>query len=344
MGIFSKKQSDEEYRRLKEIAIDDYNRLTVQNPFAPAEELRDKWLNMYQQIKQVYKLSKKYIDTEADVTIMKSYRDDALNRSNEYAHEIEYLAHKKEFEDVVKSYKELEEDKTNFMSSFGDEYKVFQIYEVLYDRACYLKKNYYKFSRDNIDEYTLDKMYSDIAYYYCGFMLNNIYYKTSDGQTFKWEYKKECLDGCKRVANSFSEERFKVLSGIADYEYGELWREYAENLPQERANEYYSKIISCRKASVSKLNVLENTRYCRECSVFNALEWHYLKNGFWNLYTVYLFTNKDYAKAYNLANIMIETQEFNANFSESATKLIEEIREEMLHYKQGLFGSWKYVD
>ena len=344
MGLFSKKQSDEEYVRLKNGTINDYNKLIVKNPFAPAEELRDKWQNMYQQIKQVYKLSKKYFDTEADIPVLKAYRDDALNRSNGYAHEIEYLAYKEEFENVEKTYKELEDEKSNLMSSFGDEYQIFQIFESLYERVCYLKQNYYKYSNDNIDENKLEEMYKGISYYYCGFMLNNLFYKTSDGRILKWEFRKECLDKCKKVAGRFNEEKFKVISGIADYEYGELWKEFAENLPQDRANDYYSKIISCRKASVSSLSVLENAHYCKMCSVFDVLEWHYLKMGFWDLYSVYLYTNKDYGKAYNLANVMADSQDFNMNFSDAAKNLVSDIKEELNHFKQGMFGGWKYVE
>ena len=342
MGLFSKKQSDEEYARLKTMAINDYNRLLVWNPFASAEVLRDKWNNMFQQMKQVYKLSKKYIDTQDDVILIKNYMETATANSNEYNHEVEYLQYKEEFDGIYNRYKELEEDESNMMDSFGDAFQCFQIFEELYNRVVVVYKNYNKFSNDNLDPLYLDEMYNGIAYYYCGFMLNNLYYEFSDGRVLNWDYKKECIEKCEKIAKGFAEERFKVLVGIAEYEMGELWKESAQNAPRDRANELYNRALNCRKSSVYSLNIIENRSYCMKCSVFNPMEWHYLKMAFWDLYTVYIYTNKDHGKAYSLVNMMIETQDLNANFSDAAGRFISQLKDELGHFKQGLFGGWKY--
>ncbi len=342
MGLFSKKTSDEEYVRLRTAGINDYNRLVVQNPFAPAEELRDKWMNMYQQIKQVYKLSKKYSDTENDVPVFKAYMDDALNRSNEYSHEIEYIVYRKEFEDVYKQYKELDEDKSRVMSSFGNSYECYQIFEKLYERTEILKSNYIKFSNDNINEYKLETMYNDIAYYFCGFMLNNVFYKTDDGREFNWNFKKACVEKCKKISSKFKEPRFKVLQGNSDFVMGELWSEYAEQLPQESANMYHNRVINCRQTAIYPLSVIEDRKYDGSVTYFDAMEWHYLKMAFWNLYSIYIYTTKNYNKAYELANVMASSQEIHSCFSDDTASFLSDIREEIGYFSKGLFG-WKYV-
>ena len=79
--FFKKKTSDNEYAVLKNEVMRQYNNLQQTNIVNP-HMLRDAWGDLCEKAKTAYKFSKKYIDTEGDIDIFTSIRDEAKEKIN----------------------------------------------------------------------------------------------------------------------------------------------------------------------------------------------------------------------------------------------------------------------
>ena len=92
--FFKKKTSDNEYAVLKNEVMRQYNNLQQTNIVNP-HMLRDAWGDLCEKAKTAYKFSKKYIDTEGDIDIFTSIRDEAKEKNKYYmfkAEEVDYIS------------------------------------------------------------------------------------------------------------------------------------------------------------------------------------------------------------------------------------------------------------
>ena len=106
--FFKKKTSDNEYAVLKNEVMRQYNNLQQTNIVNP-HMLRDAWGDLCEKAKTAYKFSKKYIDTEGDIDIFTSIRDEAKEKNKYYmfkAEEVDYISQVLECKNSYEQYED----------------------------------------------------------------------------------------------------------------------------------------------------------------------------------------------------------------------------------------------
>ena len=346
MGIFSKQPADATYAQIKGAAIASYMQLIYFNPFAPAELLRQQWEAMAEQLEQAYKLSKKFSDTQADIPVLQFYMDDAKKRSQEYAHEIEYLKYKSEFNDLEKECVKLKHATSMDVTSAG-----VQSFERLYGRAYALYNAFQNFEHDNIDVDRVTGIYNEIAYRYCVCMGFYVLSTSSNGNDPSRDDKIEMGDKCIKIAKCFSENRYRVIMGTVQAEMGDLYISKAQEYSEESARHIFDKADDYRRKAIKTLSVLEEPdNKVLKTSADDTLEWIWMKSAFWMMFELYTQIYKQYEKAYILANNLIKGQDFNYRMNASTgmysnvKDLVDNVNGELTRFsRSSILGTWQFT-
>ena len=337
-SLFAKKPSGEDYARLKADALSEYNELSSSDSDA-CSIMQKRWSEAHDHLKQVYKMSRKYCDTEEDTPVFKQYMEEAENRSKYFAHRAAFKNYLAEYEKLRDEHQKLHDCESDILKM--DEDSAIYAAGKLHNRALELKRKYRTFKNDELNEEDVNCVCDGIAYCYCFIMAAH----TTDNKynaDFTRDDKMSLCEDCTKLASSYSEDRFKIIAGIEQFELSEAWYELAKLQPVESAASFYSKVTEHRRNAMHYLFVLEKKDGMCAAPYF-PVEWKCMKAGFWDLYNLYLVFDKD-AKAYALAQKLIEEQEAyeSIQFEDGGPGLCEQVREELKKFRTGAFGSIKY--
>ncbi len=328
MGLFGKKESNEEYRTLRDSLFDEWNHLLSDNPYETAEKMKQKWTTLSYKANNVYKLSKKYKDTENDIPKIKTYVDDINNRISEYSFEIDYKKFKNEFSSVLKEYEELLEERYSGSGIWNDYYELMTRYEKLRNRTEWLLRQLPTYSQYDIDERLVIDINSNTAFYYCASILWLTENKENERDQTRRDLYYQCLRKSEAVAKQFTEGRFKVIKGVACNRRA-LFNEAYENMCGSNDR---SVINSLLREAKPFLSIVESPDYCYAVakkhtgySTINDWEWKFMINATTDLCIIYQYEG-NLQRARTVVNVMIEAlQKANVlgNYSDLINSLIE---------------------
>ena len=311
MAIFEKKESNEDYKNLKNSALNGWNQLVEYNPFAPLDELSDRWSSLNQQINKAYKMSQKFSDTEQDVPLLKRYLDDSTRRLNEYSFEVECGKFKTEYFDVCNKYKELIEKQVDDPSFWNDNFELMTCFDDLYKRATWVLKTSTNFNQFGIDQRLIKDIISNSAFYYCGSILRMTENKETEPLGRARDQYYQYLRYCERTAKLFNEGRFIVIRGVSCERRALFCQETSRG-----SNDMYvvNDLISEAKPC---LKIVENHDYCLNVvekytpgygALLNYWDWYFMIDAVSALTNVYKYEGR-YNQARNVLNIAIEAHQ-----------------------------------
>ncbi len=339
-----KKESDDEYAKLKQEVLDDYDKLKNGNPFESPNELRDQWNIQYENAKKVYKLSKKYSDTVNDVAMLKDIRDKSNEQVKHYTYECEAL----EYKNNVLSVKIIFEDYAEQMSdgeNIGDIQLWHQNWSSLYERTELLFKDKFKYINSGFDVEAFDQACIGTKYYHAFYNYQLIYIDCGYNAQSEVIRQQNCLKQSLETMVGFGSDefRFSVLRGHVHYMLGQTWLDYAKVFQIEESTAI-SKLSSERSSAYfSGLKKIEENDGVNISSVVvNPIEWYVYQKAVYNLYSYYLYNMKSADKAYAFLKKEISKHDIVISLGLENPEFINDLKGELLLFKDGFLGK-KYI-
>ena len=301
-GTPVKRDPRADYQRRKAAVIDEYNHLAKDNPFAPGAELRDKWYLLQKKIEEVGLQSKQFSD-EDGLKGLKRYAEDAKQRSESYAFEVEYDDYKEKFYSLCWDYRMI----TDYDDPLWEDLSAITTkFETFYETVMWLANNYNKFKNYDVDGRLLRDIQQNIAFYYCCLLL---YCSNSKNESEDYWSALEINRKCSNVAIKFNEPRFKVLAGNAYFRQVINIQNLNDN---GKGGGGYDEIQNCIRRAMNSLTVLDNLDYCSKVVLKSYSdyrlydwEWEYLRTGFYCVFSLCEY-NRDLSNLDRYYNVIIK--------------------------------------
>lgn len=158
--FFSKKNADNNYFALKDKVLKNFEMYQHFPTYEDPHVIRDKWSEELEDAKSVYKLSKKYVDTEADVVVLKNVIDRSKERVQFYKHAADALDYRLAVADVRGKFEEYDEAISN-SENLNDGEGWYDKWRDLYEKTLSLYKDRNKYAGDEYDSAKLPDIYYD---------------------------------------------------------------------------------------------------------------------------------------------------------------------------------------
>ena len=330
--FFKKKESDAIYRESKEKCISQYEQLMKGNPFDNPANKRDQWKNMYAEIKNMYKLAKKYVDTTDDVERFKEMMDYADRQFRQYQYEAEALEYKKTIENLYYQF-------DNLNDQTFETFQGYQNWKRMYESITPVYKQQSKFDSNDYDEKKLEEMNRKTCFWYGLYLVEMSIPENKTIQ--RADSKKQFANLCLQITSPYkSVFIFSLLRSEACWQLGELWM--VVDAPYLDKTQRINNLVSERDCAYSyglnRLEKYDNKTELLEIGL-NPIEWSVFKSAFWNLFSYLVYTKKSDGRAHDFAQHIVELMD-ESYFTDE--KFIASIHGELSLFTQGLFGGWKY--
>jgi hypothetical protein len=341
--FFKKKTSDNEYAVLKNEVMRQYNNLQQTNIVNP-HMLRDAWGDLCEKAKTAYKFSKKYIDTEGDIDIFTSIRDEAKEKNKYYmfkAEEVDYISQVLECKNSYEQY----EDEMHNVETLNDTVDWYNKWNKLYVDVEKLYRQKGKFENSNYDRSALENVHYGVMYYY-GFYLyrlscEDVYKNRSQELLRKFDCVKEAIKVTDAYKGAEDEFKYQLLRGNIYFSSGDYHYEYLKSLGEE-PKQAIDKLLSERYKAYNELRALESAPNDKLPSFFTPVELFVYKGAVNALYSYLLYNKKDYGRAHDFVEREVNKYEFFVKLKMFPADFTNTMKGELLNFKKGVFG-WKYT-
>lgn len=342
--FFSKKNADNNYFALKDKVLKNFEMYQHFPTYEDPHVIRDKWSEELEDAKSVYKLSKKYVDTEADVVVFKNVVDRSKERVQFYKHAADALDYRLAVADVRGKFEEYDEAISN-SENLDDGEGWYDKWRDLYEKTLSLYKDRNKYAGDEYDSAKLPDIYYDSMFYYAFFTYYLINFDEISDAIKEVYRKQRLLEGALKTSSGYKgckdDLKFRLLRGVIHFELGQEWVEYAKATGQDMST-IKSKFDGERSSSYTELKVLnDGSKIKRPCS-WQLIEWHLYNNGVWCAYSYLLYNCKDLKRAHDLLQNELDQQSLAIKLEMVSKDFADELGAELALFQKSVFG-WKYL-